>query len=138
LPSELLAFRRYNAKNQSENRVLCVMSDADNLSPQGRIASLTQGCDPAVDTQNTDRNVCFVIPRWAVETWMLYLLGSPRDETARVTPSDKRQCEDKEQLRSCVLKLKDACDAGSLPDTPPPSLLHACDEFHRITEVLNG
>lgn len=133
LPGELKAFRNYNAKNPPGRRVLCIMADADNLTVNERIDGLSAGCDPKPDPSE---NVCFIIPRWAVETWIKYLRPEEFDESARIQRREKYR-----DARDCwaqVDVLKTMCDSGSLRSPAPPSLDDACQQFQRVRSVLQS
>jgi len=131
LPGELRAFRNYNARNRSANRMLIVVSDADNGTVEERTEYLTTECDPKPGDQE---KVCFVIPRWSVETWLKYLRNEGYDESERTRRGDKWA-----KARDChrqVDELKRMCDDRQLRSPAPPSLQMACTEFQRIRELL--
>lgn len=133
LPNELKGFRGYNAKNRSEKRILCVMADADDRTVAERIQQLAKGCDPRPSGSG---NVCFIIPRWAVETWLQYLRGEQFDESVKIRPRDKY-----DNARDCwpqVDRLKAMCDSGTLDPPVPPSLSDACQQFQQMQSALNG
>ena len=133
LPGELQGFRRYNAKNRSSRRVLFVMADADDKTVEQRITSLTSKCNPK---PNTSENVCFIIPHWAIETWIMYLRGESVDESEKILSRHKLRAP-----RACwpqVKQLKDMCDSDSLPKSTPDSLRKACTEFQRIRSALQS
>jgi len=129
LPRQLAAFKNYNAKNRSAKRILCVMADADNKTVEQRIADITSSCKPT-----PHENVCFIIPRWAVETWLKYLRGESIDESVKIQPQDK--CRRERECWSQVDKLKDMCDSGSLNEPAPDSLNKACVQFQQVRDVL--
>jgi|GEM_PF-707298 len=131
LPGELQGFRRYNAKNRSAERVLFVMADADDKTVEQRITYITSKCNPK---PNTSENVCFIIPRWAVETWIKYFRGESADESKKILSKHKLRAPG-----DCwpeVKQLKKICDSGSLSKDAPDSLHKACSEFQRIRPAL--
>ena len=134
LPAQLQGFKSYNAKNKSTARVLLVIADADDKTVEQRIKHVTSGCSPK---PNPNENVCFIIPKWAIETWIMYLRDGSADESYQIRSKDKLQ-----RQRDCwpqVEKLKDMCDSSALlPDSAPDSLLKACTEFQRIRSVLQS
>ena len=133
LPKELEGFRNYNAKNRSTERVLFVMADADNATVEERIADIASQCDPKPGTSD---NVCFIIPRWAVETWIKYFREGSADESDRIRPQHKLSMP--EDCWPQVQKLKDMCDSDSLSPDAPGSLRIACQQFQQIRSALHS
>ena len=134
LPAQLQGFRNYNAKNKSAGRILLVIADADNQTVKQRIKHVTSGCNPK---PKSSENVCFIIPKWAIETWIIHLRGESINESYRIQQKDRL----KNNERACqpqVKKLKDMCDSNSLPANAPDSLRKACTEFQRIRSALQS
>ncbi len=133
LPDQLGGLKSYNTKNRFTALVLIVIADADDKTVEQRIKHVTSGCSPK---PNPNENVCFIIPKWTIETWIMYLRDGSADESYRIRSKDKLKRE-----RDCwpqVKQLKDMCDSNSLPQSAPDSLRKACTEFQRISSALQS
>lgn len=131
LPAEWAAFNGYCRKNSKNRRVLFVVSDADEKTAEQRIVDLAAQCNP---TPGIEDHVCFVVPKWAIETWFKFLRGEPSDEGSKITRSDKYPC-----ARDCwddADRLAMLCEGGSLPANAPASLRSTCERFAKIRKQL--
>jgi hypothetical protein len=131
LPGELASFRSYKALNPRSAGIVCVMTDADNRTVRERINDVSAGCTP---TPAANEDVCFIVPRWAVETWLKYLRGEDFDEDASIQRRDRYR-----NARDCwpqVDSLKAMCDSGTLRQPAPSSLDDACVEFQRVRSAF--
>ena len=133
LPDQLQGFRSYTRKNKSTARILIVITDADDKTVEQRIKHITSECNP---TPNSNENVCFIIPKWAIETWIMYLRDGQADESYKIQKKDRLKEEG--LCLDHVKKLKDMCDSGSLSKDAPGSLHKACTEFQRIRSALQS
>ncbi len=134
LPDQLGGLKSYNARNSSTALVLIVIADADDKTVEQRIKHVTSGCSPK---PNPNENVCFIIPKWAIETWIKHLRGESISESYRIRSKDKFTKNE----RACwpqVKQLKDMCDSDSLPKSALDSLRKACIEFQRIRSALQS
>jgi hypothetical protein len=131
LPWEWPAFRWYCRKNSKKRRVLFVVADADDETVRQRIDDLTRECNPAPTIGD---HVCFVVPKWAVETWFNFLRGESYDETVRIGRADKYSCA--KDCFDVADELARLCQAHSLPPEAPDSLATACNRFAQIKPQL--
>lgn len=124
-PRELTAYRSRSSRAAT---ALIVCMDADNLSVEERVKSLTKACtDCRVPFRRGGEQVCFVVPKRNIETWLAYLRGEPVDEQA-VYP--KYDCQSK--CQQDVERLDEMCRQRKFRPDPPPSLSQACEEFRRL------
>jgi hypothetical protein len=129
LPQAYSGLQQYRQKNDSVKRALLVVSDADNETVDGRIRQLTSNCDPSPKAAD---GVAFLIPKWAIETWVQYLSQGCADETRRITPGDKAQFKKTSQYRVQGKKLGEYCGNRRPMTDAPPSLLKACEQFQSM------
>ncbi len=60
---------------------LLVGTDADERSVAERLSSLAHALqDQDLPARMDDERIVIWVPKWNIETWMLYFLGDPRDE----------------------------------------------------------
>ncbi|MBM4024795.1 MAG: hypothetical protein FJ280_05225 [Planctomycetes bacterium] len=124
-PHQLTVYR-----SQSRRCAICliVCIDADSLSVEERMKSLVKACaDGGVPFREPDEQVCFAVPKRNIETWLAYLRGETVDESA-VYP--KYDCQSR--CQHDVERLDAMCRQKKSTPVPPPSLLHACEEFRRF------
>ena len=110
--------------------VLLVMLDGDAKGPAERLRELNEAGRDAQMSKHRDRTFVFV-PTWNIETWLAYLNGMTVDETNRHYPRLARQRECQEH----VDELVEMCRHGGLRQPAPPSLVAACEEYHRLTSA---
>lgn len=131
-PSELKAYR---AKANHLNNLLIVVTDVDNKTVQQRAETLNQACrESEVVIRREDERVAFILPKWAIETWILALNGQILDENERVEARHKAEAQ---QLNTVMAeKLSNICKQRDLASPVPSSLEIACHEFQRIAPYL--
>ena len=125
LSRELKAYRSQSSRCST---CLIVGTDADNLSVQERMESLMRACtDGGVPFREKDEQVCFMIPKRNIETWLAYLRGEAVDEE---TVYSKYPCPS--DCQRDVERLDEMCRQQKLRPDPPPSLARACEEFRHL------
>jgi hypothetical protein len=127
-PRELANCRRRRRSHPGTWLCLIVCMDADTQTVEDRVKSLRKACtDAGVPFRGEGEQVCFVVPKRNIETWLAYLRGEPVDEQAEyrkyACPSD---------CQRDVEHLDEMCRQQKLKPVPPPSLSHACEEFKRL------
>lgn len=69
------------SKNFQPNLALLVGTDADELTVDQRNQDLaTSLADRSLPPRGDGENIIHLIPKWNIETWLLYFAGKPRDE----------------------------------------------------------
>lgn len=124
-PHQLAVYR-----SQSTRRAICliVCVDADIASVDERIRSFMMACrDDGIPFRTPDEQVCFVIPKRNIETWLAYLRGESVNEQ---TVYPKYDCQSK--CQQDVKCLDQMCRQKQLRSNPPPSLVCACEEFKHL------
>src|SRR5262245_5670710 len=78
-PIQVEAHRR----RSSENIGLVVATDADQQTVQQRVVRLGEVLQAASrNARGPDERIAIWVPRWNIETWLLFLSGSGVDESA--------------------------------------------------------
>lgn len=129
LPNQLKAQR----SNGYESRLL-VITDADNKTVRERCNQLdgeiqTQGVSPI----RSDESVAVFVPKWSIESWLLYGVG----ENFQEDRTDKNSWENYQRKhgvkhREVAQKYHNEICQPPLPADAPSSLHHACDELAKI------
>lgn len=128
---ELAELRRQPGRN----RGILYVTDADNLTVDGRRQSVTSACKGAqLSPPQDDEPVFGFIPKWEIENWLAYLRGEAVDESNNCYRKYNR-CES--EAYPLAEDLADRCDREDLPD-PPPSLLSACNDYPRFLEWIRS
>lgn len=130
-PNELKAYR---AQANHLNNLLIVVTDVDNRTVQERAETLNQACrDCGLPIRRDGERVMFVLPKWAIETWILALAGRAINEGERIDSRHKSEAQG--ITPKMAEKLFGLCTHHmELPDQP--SLNAACVEFQRIIQSL--
>ena len=89
-------------------------------------------CDPK---PTIEKHVCFILPKWAIETWFKFLRSEAYDENVRIDPSDKYVCATDCFAQADTL-VKICRGQASMGSNPPLSLEMACDRFGQIKSEL--
>lgn len=133
-PMELKAYR---AKANHLTNSLVVMTDVDQETHQQRRSSLENACQLAGITDATlNERILVALPKWAIETWILNLMGEPLPEETRVQPSHKQRANP--LSNQAAKRLAQACSGTRLPRGWPelPTLGDACVQFSRLAGTL--
>jgi hypothetical protein len=78
-----------------------------------------------------------VLPKWAIETWVLALIGEPLDETERIQPTHKQRAE--REWRNAARILANCCAVKTkLAETFSPSLQVMCDNYGHLRNALRS
>lgn len=130
-PQELKAYR---SRANHMNVMLVVIVDADNLSTQARSDDLDSACLSAEVAIRWDKErVVYIIPKWAIETWILALAGNALDENKQITMTHKAKAQ--KQTTAMAQLLAELCKTQGQACLPA-SLVSACREFERISPCL--
>lgn len=121
LPALLRVYRQRQVEH-----VVILMMDVDRSSLKERQQQLDDICRAqGVDPRAPDERVAVLLPGRNIETWLAYLNGKDVDETSAYA---KLRFAGDYQLH--VDALLDGCQRGQLREPVPPSLAHACQEYH--------
>ncbi|WP_295401257.1 hypothetical protein [uncultured Thiocystis sp.] len=133
-PQEL---RAYRSKANRINNALIVMTDLDQQKIGQRRQTLQIACQ-AVDVADVapGERILIALPKWAIETWILTLVGQTVAEDERIQPTHKQRAAG--QIRVAAKLLATLCasrQGGQIPETL--SALHdTCSQFHGLRETL--
>ncbi len=107
-------------KKGLRSRALVAILDADNhtIDQDRKVLLATLGNEPITSSDK----VLIVIPKWEIETWVLFLSGQTVDESIKC-PEDRKI---KDKIKDAAKKLAEHCQANSLPKDAPPSLKTLC------------
>lgn len=125
----------YRQRRQRAASALIVMIDADGQEVEERVAGFAHSCSSRqVAFRGQEEAVALVIPKRNIETWIHYLESEQQvdEQTAYQKLTKQKQC------RSAVKKLLELCQTVGLPDTVPPSLVTACDEYRQRVVPMSG
>ena len=124
-PRELKAYR---SRSNRYSTCLVVGTDADRLSVEERVRSFLKACtDSGIPPREEGEQVCFMVPKRNVETWLAYLRGEPVDEETEYRKYDRPS-----DCQQDVESLDEMCRQRRLRPDPPPSLSYVCEEFRRL------
>lgn len=114
--------------------ILIVVRDADEQS----VAKVKTILDAKLDNARcSDRPIVYVIPKWHIETWVAYLAGRDIDENDRDTYKNNfGSIARSREVHQFIDKLADCCSKRKELDSPPDSLVAACNEFDYIRDIL--
>lgn len=112
---------------------LIVVIDADTESTKARRTQLQRQCEErGIEPLRASDPVLVVVPRRNIETWFRYLGGQEFDETTRY-PHLRREAD----CQPLADRLYDICHKQQkLPESAPASLAEACEEYPRLTGLL--
>lgn len=143
-PNEVRKYRQaINIKknNQKENPkritaiALIVMTDADNLSVEERLETLSRKLqENALSDRQKEEAIAVFIPKRNIEAWIVYLRDGIVDEEERKTYNKLPKESD---CKPQVEDLADRCQKQKIEENAPPSLKIACQEFQRLLPLLN-
>lgn len=126
--AESIEFRRRSAKTKT---MLIVVRDVDEEETEKVRRKLEGLIKPPREEEEA---ICFLLPKWHIETWLAYLDGEEVDE------SKKRQYKRKYQADKVDHKLIDSlaqkCRNREPLANPPDSLARACEEFEQLRRHL--
>lgn len=129
--------QKYSAEVSAQRRVanhqkvaLLVGTDADNLSVNVRACQLADALRTANEpAREAHERIVHWIPKWSVETWILYLLGEVKISEGK---SYKGGLGGKTPSEWTAIARRFATDYRNQPPDTPPSLAVAYTETRRI------
>ena len=111
---------------------LVVMTDADKYSVEERLRQLDQTlADSGQEKRQSNESIAIFVPKWAIETWIHYLMGDAIPEDEQTVMKDKFK-NNQAVCKPYVKKLATEICPKGLPADAPSSLHAACDELKRI------
>ncbi|MDM8550271.1 hypothetical protein QUF72_09345 [Desulfobacterales bacterium HSG2] len=126
---EAKALRRRHAST-----ILLVVQDADELTVDRTRSSLDAKILPP---RRDDEPIAFIIPKWHIQTWIAYLDGENIDEGDKEAYERRyRVISESKEAHSLIDKLAYNCRGNRELESPPDSLVAACEEFERIRNAL--
>ncbi len=131
-PVQVQAYRR----RCSENIALIVGTDADEQTVQQRISRLGQVLRQAeLEPRASDERIAIWVPRWHIETWLLFLKGHEVDESTHL--KDRAgEVDIKAAAREFVRRFRQ-WDQNPGSEQLLPSILTAFEETRRIQQALD-
>ncbi len=131
-PIQVHAHRR----RSSENIALVVGTDADEQSVQQRIQRLAEVLQEAGrEARAAHERITLWIPRWNIETWLLFLNGQAVDEEANYK-GQAREMDIKAAARDFVRRFRRYVNDPGI-ENHLPSLVLAFEETRRIQQALD-
>ncbi len=131
-PVQVQAHRR----RSSENIALIVGTDADEQTVQQRVQRLTEVLQEAGrEPRSLQERIAIWVPRWNIETWLLYLNGHEVNEVANYK-GQAREVDIKAAAREFVRRFQQFIRGTSAEDHLP-SLVAAFEETKRIRQALD-
>jgi hypothetical protein len=131
-PVQVQAYRRRSA----ENIALIVGTDADDQTVQQRIQRLADVLQEAGrEVRSPRERIAIWVPRWNIETWLLFLSGREVDEAANYK-GQAREVQIKAAAREFVRRYHQYIHDPGAKDHLP-SLISAFDETKRIQQALD-
>lgn len=129
LAGEVEAFRGRHASS-----ILLVVRDADEQSVVEAISLLDAKLQAP---REENEQIAYIIPKWHIETWIAYLDGRNVDEADKTTyKSAYGRISESKEAHPFIDKLAVDCRGNRGLETPPDSLVAACEEFNRIRDAL--
>jgi hypothetical protein len=131
-PEELKAYR---SKANNINNILFVVVDVDDETVKKRASALDQACQMRnLPPREKSERVVYILPKWALETWILILDGQILTEDEQVERQHKQKAN--KVISSVTKTLSVSCKNQIALPQAPPSLIAACAEFQRIAAFI--
>jgi hypothetical protein len=131
-PIQVQAHRR----KSSENIALVVGTDADEQTVQHRVQRLAEVLQEAGrEARAAHERIALWIPRWNIETWLLFLNGQAVDEEANYK-ARAREVDIKAAAREFVQRFRRYITDPGI-ENHLPSLVSAFEETRRIQQALD-
>jgi len=127
ISQEVAALRQRHAST-----ILLAIQDADELSLEQLKFNLDAKLQPS---RGDNEPIAYIIPKWHIETWIAYLNGEKVDESQTFKKKYGEISESKDS-HPFVDELADKCRENKQLESPPDSLVAACEEFNRIRSAL--
>jgi hypothetical protein len=131
-PVQVQAYRRWS----SQNIALVVGTDADEQTVQERVQCLAGALKGAGhEARAPEERIVLWVPRWNIETWLLFLNGSEIDEEANYK-GQAREVDVKAAAKEFVRRFRRYLqDPGA--EIHLFSLISAFEETKRIQQALD-
>ncbi|MFM7383697.1 MAG: hypothetical protein ACKO1W_11690 [Microcystaceae cyanobacterium] len=127
--------RRYRKKCNHLAIALIVMTDADNLSVEERLATLSKKLqENALPDRQKEEAIAVFIPKRNIETWIKYLKGEEWSETEK--KSLNKNTGNESDCKPQVEALAQRCQQSARFVEAPHSLQQACGEFNRLLTLF--
>jgi hypothetical protein len=113
---------------------LIIVIDADNFSVHDRLTQLAQNLRESQDERVRNcradsEQIARLLPKWSIETWILFLNGETVDELTRY----KNLNRDWDQLTTpAAAQLNESTAQVNPPNDWIPSLVHGFSELRRL------
>jgi len=121
-------------RRRQASSVLVVVQDVDELTVEQARTLLDAKITPP---RKSDDPIVFVLPKWHIETWIAYLNNECVDESdSSAYKSKYKEISESKQVHEYVDHLATQCKENKILESPPPSLVEACNEFTRIRNIL--
>lgn len=121
-------------RRRHPSTILLVIKDADELSVDQARSNLEA---KLLHPRDSTEPIAYIIPKWHIETWIAYLHGENVDEADEDTYKKKYgKISVRKDAHPFIDKLADICRQKTQLESPPNSLVAACEEFSRIRRAL--
>lgn len=127
---------RAHRRRSSENIVLIVGTEADEQTVQRRLQSLANALEAAgVPARTSEEKICIWVPRWHIETWLLFLNGHQVDESTNLK-DQAREADIKTAAREFVRRFRQWVHDPTAEQLLP-SIISGFEETRRIHHALD-
>ncbi|WP_339135747.1 MAG: hypothetical protein WGN25_18790 [Candidatus Electrothrix sp. GW3-4] len=114
--------------------ILLVIQDADEFSVEQVRTELAAKLLPPRDEAEP---IAYIIPKWHIETWIAYLAGELiNEEEKNIYKNKYGALSERKDAHPFIDSLADTCRKNIELESPPDSLVAACEEFTRIRHLL--
>ncbi len=123
-------------RSRQASTVLIIVVDAD----EEEVVSVRNSLDKRMDGRRESEQICCVIPKWHIQTWLAYLDGQNVDETDKAKYKNAygtKSRRDTKKVHRLVDCFAERCKNRHALPSPPESLAQACTEFERIRPALS-
>lgn len=121
-------------RKRHASTILLVIQDADELSVDRVKSNLDAKLQPP---RGDTELIAYIIPKWHIQTWIAYLDGEKVDEADKDTYRKKYGKSSVQKYAHIFTdRLADNCKENIQLESPPNSLVAACEEFNRIRSAL--
>lgn len=121
-------------RSRQASTILLLIQDADELSVDQVKANL----DAKLPSPRDDNEpIAYIIPKWHIQTWMAYLDGKSVDETDKdAFKNTYGKISESKEAHPFIDSLAKNCRETPQLESPPDSLVAACEEFERVRNAL--
>jgi hypothetical protein len=121
-------------RKRHASTILLVIQDADELF----VDRVKSNLDAKIQPPRRDTEpIVYIIPKWHIQTWIAYLDGEAVDEADKNTYGEKySKISVQKDAHRFTDRLADNCKENIQLESPPNSLVAACEEFNRIRSAL--